>query len=134
MPQSQKQTQTTDIQEEEIRMSINVLYFEGTREKLSGILKSHKIRSTFYTESTLLKLLCKPKDRVATEDKNNMVYEIDCTNCEPVYFDEPKWSVELRSDEHRRSVRKCDFDKNGIAKHCWEADYNFSWDQKQVNS
>ena len=43
------------------------------------MFKSLKIRSTFYTENTLRKLLCKPKDRVATEDKNNIVYEIDCS-------------------------------------------------------
>ena len=36
--------------------------------------------------TTLRKLLCKPKDRVATEDKNNIVYEIDCSNCQAVYF------------------------------------------------
>ena len=23
-------------------------------------------------------------------------------------------------------------DKNEITKHCWEADHNFSWDQKKV--
>ena len=23
-------------------------------------------------------------------------------------------------------------DKNEIAKHCWEADHNFNWDQKKV--
>ena len=27
--------------------------------------------ATFYIEMTLRKFLCKPKDRVATEDKNN---------------------------------------------------------------
>ena len=54
------------------------------------ILRSHKIRLTFYTEMTLRKLLCKPKDRVATEDKNNIVYEIDCSNCQAVYFGESK--------------------------------------------
>ena len=57
-------------------MSINLPYVEGTSEKLRRILRSHKIRSTFYTENTLRKLFCKPKDRVATEDKNNIVYEI----------------------------------------------------------
>ena len=31
------------------------------------------------------KLLCKPKDRVATEDKNNIVYEIDSNNTKAVY-------------------------------------------------
>ena len=68
LPQSQQLTQATDIQEEEIRMSINLPYVEGTSEKLRRILRSHKIRSTFYTEKTLHKLLCKPKDPVATDD------------------------------------------------------------------
>ena len=62
LPQLQQQTQVTDIQEEEIRMSINLPYVEGTSEKLRHILRSHKIKSTFYTENTLRKLLCKPKD------------------------------------------------------------------------
>ena len=76
LPQSQQLTQATDIQEEEIRMSINLTYVEGTSEKLRRISRSHKIRSTFCTENTLRKLLCKPKDRVATEDKRNIVYQI----------------------------------------------------------
>ena len=52
------------------------------------MLESHKIRTTFNTENTLLKLLC--KDQEATEDKNNIVYEIDCSNCEAAYFSESK--------------------------------------------
>ena len=32
----------------------------------------------------------------------------------------------------KRFVRNCDFDKNEITKHCWEADHNFNWDQKKV--
>ena len=67
------------------------------------------------------KLLCKPKDRLATEDKNNIVYEIDCSNFKAVYFSEPKRSLKSHLDEHKRSVRNCDCDKNEIAKHCSEA-------------
>ena len=74
LPQSNQPTQATDIQEEKIRMSIHLPYVEGTSEKLQRILRSHKIRSTFYTENTLGKLLCKPKDPVTTEDKINIVY------------------------------------------------------------
>ena len=132
MPLSQQLTQATDIQEQEIRMSINLPYVEGTSEKLRRILRSHKIRSTFYTEKTLRKLLCKPKDRVATEDKNNIVYKTDCSNCEAVYFGESKRSLKPYSDKHKRFVRNCDSDKNEIAKHCREADHNFNWDQKKV--
>ena len=59
------------------RMSINLPDVECTSEKLRHILRSQKVRSTFYTEKTLRKLLCKPKNQVAAEDKNNIVYEID---------------------------------------------------------
>ena len=78
------------------------------------------------------KLLCKLKDQLATEDKNSIVYKIECSNCKAVYFAESKRSLKLHSDEHRRSVRNCDCDKNEIDKHCWEADFNFNWDQKKV--
>ena len=79
LSQSQQQTQATNIQEEEIRMGINLPYVEGNSEKLRRILRSHKIRFTFYFNSTLRKLLYIPKDRVATEDKNNIVYETAVT-------------------------------------------------------
>ena len=58
LSRTQQQTQATDIQKEEIRMSINLPYVEAAREQLRRTLRSHKIRSTFYTESTLRKLLC----------------------------------------------------------------------------
>ena len=118
LAQSIQLMQATDIQEEEIRMSINLSYVEGTSEKLQRILRCHKIRSTFSTENILRELLCKPKDRVAAEDKNNIFYEIDCSNCEAVYFGESKRFLKLRPDERKRSVRNCDCDKNEIAKHC----------------
>ena len=85
-----------------------------------------KIRSPFYTENTLRQLICTPKDRAATEDENNTVYEIDCSNCEVVYLGESKWSLKFRSDEPKRSVRNCCCEKDKIAKHFWEADHNFS--------
>ena len=132
LSQSQQQTQVTNIEEEDIIMSINLPYGEGTSEKLWRILRSHKIRSTFYIECTLRKLLCKRKDRVATEDKNNIVYEIDGSNCEVVHFGESKQSLKSHSGEHKRSVRNCDCDKNEIAKHCLEADLNVSWDEKKA--
>ena len=61
----------------------------------------------FYTESNLRKLLWKPKDWVATRDKNNIVYETDCSNCETIYFGESNRSLKSRLDKHKISLRKC---------------------------
>ena len=51
--------------------------------------------------------------------------------CEAVYFGDSKGSLKSRSDEHKRSVRNCDCEKNEMVKHCWEADHNFSWDREK---
>ena len=51
---------------------------------------------------------------------------------EAVCFSDSKQSLKLRSNEHKRSARNCDCDKNEIVKHCWEADHNFSYYQKKV--
>ena len=113
-------------------MSINLPFIEGASDELRRLLRFYKIRSTFYTEMPLCKLLCKSNDQVATKDKNNIAYEIDCINCQAVYFGESKRSLKLCSDEHKRFVRNCDCDKNEIAKHYWEVDHNFCWYQKKV--
>ena len=63
-------------------MDINLPYVKGASEKLRRILRSHKIRFSFYNESNLSKLLCKPKYRKATEEKNSIVYETNCSNSE----------------------------------------------------
>ena len=107
-------------------MSINLPYVEGTSEKLRRILRSHKIRSTLYTKMILRKLLCKPNNIVATEEKNNIGYEIDCSNCEAIYFSESKRSLKSPSYEQKRYVRNCDCDQNEILKLFWEADHSFS--------
>ena len=50
----------------------------------------------------------------------------------PVKLENQSKIRKICSDEHKRYVRNCNCDKNEIAKHCWEADHNFNWDQKKV--
>ena len=117
LSQSQQQSQVTEVEEEEIWMSINLPSVEVISEKLQVILRSHQIGSTLYTESTFSNLLCKPKDWVATENKNNIIYEIDWSNCRAVYFGESKQSLKLCPDEHKRTASNYDHEKNEIVKH-----------------
>ena len=52
------------------------------------------------------------------------------------FFDVPRTVLSLstksRSEEHRRSVRDCDYKWDEIEKQSWEINHNFSWDQKEV--
>ena len=130
---SKQQAKSLDLPKAEIRMSVNLPYVEGASEKLQRMLRSHKIRSTFYNESILHKLLCKPKNRVATEGKNNIAHENNCSNCESVVFEKSERSFRSHSDRHKRFVKNCKPEKYDLVKHCWEADHNVSKDQKKVD-
>ena len=80
----------------------------------------------------ILETLSKPKDLVATENKNKIVYKTDCSNCKEVYFGDSNRYLKSLSEEQKRSVKNCDCEKNEIEKCCWEANHNFSWNQKKV--
>lgn len=93
-------------------------------EKLQLILRTHKLRSSFYTGNTLRKLPCKLKHPVATEDKSHIVYEINCSYSEAVFFGKSRRSLKSRSDEHRRFVENF-YNKTEISKYCREEDHYF---------
>ena len=100
---------------------------------LSVLVRNYGVKSNFNIGNTLCKLLCKPKYRATKKGKNNIVYDIHCSNCEAVYLNgESKRSLKSSSGEHKRSVKNFNCEKNKIVKHCCDTDHNFSWDQKKV--
>ena len=48
--------------------------------------------------------------------------EVDFGNSKTIYFDQSKLSLKLHSDEHKRSVRNYDCEKNKIVQNWWEED------------
>ena len=82
-------------------------------------------RCVFQSKNTLRSILSKPKDQVNLEDQNNVVYEIPCKDCDAIYIGETKRQFKQRLQEHRRTVRNGDTNKNEIADHSWTNDHEF---------
>ena len=104
------------------------IYFKS--KWLRCTLTTQKTRATFYTKYNFHKLPAKLKDRGATEDKNSITYKITCNNYRAVYVF--KRFLKSWSDEHKRSVKSDDIEKNEIAKCHREEHHNFNWGQKEV--
>ena len=132
LERKKQQPMESDREEEELNGYINLPYVRNTSEALRRIFKDHNIRCTFYTSETLRKLISHPKDRVPTEKRNNVVYQINCQDCSAAYIGETKRSFNQRSKEHQRAVTNCDTEKNEIAKHCWDKDHVMDWQNKKV--
>ena len=93
--------------------------------------------SVISNEDDLTKALCinyfvNRKIEELQQIKTISFIKFDCSNCETVYFGESKRSLKWCSNEHKRSVRNWDCEKTETAKHCWEVDQDFRWDQKRL--
>ena len=65
------------------------------------------------------------------KDKNNIVYEINCSTFKVVYLSEYfNRALKLQPDEHKRSTKNYNCEKNEIGKHNGEEYHNL--DQKKV--
>ena len=76
---------------------INLPYVKGTSEQVKRIFNDHNINCTFYTTTTLHKLLSHAKDPVSSEQRYNIVYKYDCKDCEAVCLGESKRTLAERT-------------------------------------
>ena len=80
-------------------------YVSGTNERIQRILSKYNIFLGNKSSNTIKNLLVKPKDKVKTNDKCNIVYKLNCNNCNVEYIGETGRNLCTRMEEHERDVR-----------------------------
>ena len=118
--------------EPELVKGINLPCIQGISEQLQRTLSQHNIKSTFYTTTTLRKILPSPKDPIPTEKKHNMIYKLDCKDCDAVCIGESKRAYQTQIGEHISEVRKADTEQYETADHCWKFSHDFNWTKNKI--
>ena len=77
-----------------------VSYIQGIAEPIMRILSNCGIKVALKPIQTLGHIFAKPKDRVPTERKTNVVYSIPCGDCEKEYLGQTKRQFRTRLKEH----------------------------------
>ena len=128
-----RKEQTTEVTEEESKPNkkVNLPYIQGASEQLRRTFNKYNIKTTFYTPTSLRSLLSKPKDPVPKEDRNNVIYQLDCKDCEAVYVGETKRTLNIRTNEHISAVKSAS-QRSHTAEHCWKYNHDFDWNNKRV--
>ena len=75
-----------------------------------------------------------PKDRVPMMNKSNVVYKVECADCDATYVGETKRRLENRIAEHRKAVERGDSNASAIAEHAWAADHRVAWESTTILS
>ena len=104
--QGDKRTSKPDEPRKEPKASITLPYVQGLSEPIRRMLEEADIRVRFKPNTTLRKLLIKPKDPLPVERRTGIVYQIPCSDCSQTYVGQSGRTIVDRIKEHQRAVKK----------------------------
>ena len=90
--QNKNNNQPAEKEPEPVRR-INLPYILCLSEQLQRTLSHHNIKSAFCAAVTLRRILPGPKDPIPTEKKHNIIYKLDCKDCDAVCMGESRGRV-----------------------------------------
>ena len=78
-------------------------YIQGVSEKICRILKQQKVEVAYKPQLTINSLFLRPKELDDSDrQKPGIVYKINCTQCNFVYYGQTERSLKTRIAEHKR--------------------------------
>ena len=107
-------------------------YVQGVSEKISRILKQQKVKVAYKPQQTINSLFPRPKERDDSDrQKSGIVYKINCTQCNFVYYGQTERSLKTRIAEHKKAVAS--FDPNSkVASHVHQFNHNMNFANVKV--
>ena len=114
------------------RSCITIPYIQGVSEAVTRILSNIDVQVHIKPFRTLRKILFHPKDHIPDDDKSNIVYKINCCDCDASYVGETGRALKTCMSEHCRAVKKMDSSASALAQHSWEHDHHIDWTSKCV--
>ena len=109
------------------RSCITIPYIQGVLEAVTKILSDIGVQVHMKPFRTLRRILSHPKDCIPDNDRSNVVYKINCRDCDASYVGETKRALQTRVSEHRRAIENMDFSGSALAQHAWEHDHHIDW-------
>ncbi|CAH8464949.1 unnamed protein product [Schistosoma rodhaini] len=123
------------------KSTVVIPYRSETSEEIKRILNKHDIRVYFRTCDTIRSSLVKVKDRLPKEEQQNIVYEINCQDCNAAYVGETSRQLKVRLKEHKqclKNVPKTSVDlrklenKSAIALHALETGHMINFEGAKI--
>ena len=75
----------------------------------------------------------KGKYKSDKENQHNVMYQIECKNCEANYIGQTKRALKTRIKEHKNNINTTDPDKHSvITLHRLKNDHDMKWDSVQI--
>ena len=108
-------------------------YIEQVTKPFFKYLKKIKVKPIYKVGNKLNSIVKRGKEKLNKINQHNVVYKIDCDNCDSCYIGETKRAVGIRIKEHRQNINLTDSDKhNVVTLHRINTGHNMKWDEFKI--
>ncbi|KYN17215.1 hypothetical protein ALC57_10507, partial [Trachymyrmex cornetzi] len=90
------------------------------------------IKVSFFSSNKLNKYIKVQKDRVDSPSKSNVVYKINCKDCDASYVGQTGRRLKTRIAEHRNHIRWNTSSKSVITEHRLQQGHDFNWNDIRI--
>ena len=82
-----------------------VPYVKGVSERIGRVLKQQSLQVSYKPQRTINSLFPRPKQQEETDrPSSGVVYRINCSQCDFVYYGQTERSLKTRVSEHKKAV------------------------------
>ncbi|XP_077277703.1 uncharacterized protein LOC143905912 [Temnothorax americanus] len=114
------------------RKHITIPYIKDLSEGICRTLKNVGLKALYTIPKKLNSVIKRGKDRLTMSKETNVVYQIDCVNCEASYIGQTKRHLETRIKEHFNDIKKHCSNHSVVSKHRSQNNHDFKWSEPKI--
>ena len=107
-------------------------YFNHFFHVIRKLSIKHNFNIIFKCVNKFSKFITLGKDPIQTNDRNNIVYKINCSNCNCCYVGQSSRSLKIRVNEHKRDCKNFN-ERSALVEHMTEFNnHHFNFDKVKI--
>ncbi|KAL6417635.1 hypothetical protein ACFW04_012605 [Cataglyphis niger] len=108
--------------------SIRIIHFE----RFKSITKDLDVRFSYFSLNKLHHFIKVHKDQVPKASSSNIIYKINCDNCDASYVGQTGRQLQTRIKEHRNHIRRNTSSHSVITDHRLQHNHEFKWNDVKI--
>ena len=107
-------------------------YIPNFSEKFNNIARQLDVRLSYHSLNKLNKIIKTHKDPLPNSSQSNVVYKIDCRDCDASYVGQTGRQLNTRIKEHKNHITRNNSSKSVITEHRLNHGHDFKWDNVKI--
>jgi len=107
-------------------------FIKKVSNKFKNIANGLKSKLAFFSMNKLGRIIKAHKDVLSLSCNKNVVYKLECKNCDSTYVGQTKRKLNTRIKEHKNDINKKTGNHSVISEHRLQKNHDFNWDNPKI--